>query len=363
MKLGIFLPNWLGDLVMATPTLRAVRRRFGPQARIVGIVRPKLAELLAGTNWLDEQWCFDPRAADPRLRRWSLIRRMRQERFDVVLLLTNSLHTALLAWLGGARQRIGYVRYGRGPLLTGKLYPRRDGGNVLPRPMVESYLALAEAVGCPVESPRLELATTESEEGLGDQIWRKLGLRTDGRVIALNCSGAYGAAKRWPLEHCGTLTRRIVAELDHDVLVGCGPGEAPVAREIVAHAQCPRAFSLADQPVGLAATKACLRRSRLLVSTDSGPRHIAAAFGKPVVTLLGPTLPVWIDNPTVRGAFVRLDLDCLGCAKRTCPLGHHRCMRELMPKMALRAVAGVLEQEKMALSCQNASAKTSACCT
>ncbi len=351
MKLGIFLPNWLGDLAMATPALRAIRRRFGPQARIVGILRPKLTELLAGTSWLSEQWCFDPRGQEPRWRQWALIRRMRQERFDMVLLLTNSLHTALLARLGGAGERIGYVRYGRGPLLTGKLYPRRCDGRLLPVPMVESYLALAEAIGCPSEPPRLELATTEAEENLGDRIWRDLGLRTDGRVIAINNSGAYGAAKRWPLEHCGTLARRIAAELDHDVLVLCGPGEAPMAREIVGHAQSPRVFSLADQPLGLAATKACLRRSRLLVSTDSGPRHIGAAFDKPVITLFGPTLPIWIENPTVRGAIVRLDLDCIGCVKRVCPLGHHRCMKELSPDRVLEAVANALKQEEATCAC------------
>ena len=308
MKLALFLPNWLGDLVMATPALRAIRQHFGPQAHIVGILRPKLAGLLAGTDWLDAEWCFDPRGAERQWRRWALIRRMRQKRFDMVLLLTNSLDTALVAWLGGGKERIGYVRYGRGPLLTGKLYPRLYNGRIVPAPMVESYLALAEAIGCSAEptkgdqrastplSRRLELATTREEESLGDRIWRDLGMRTDGRVIALNCSGAYGAAKRWPLEHCGTLAHRIAAELDHDVLIVCGPGEAPVAREIVGHAQDPRVFSLADHPLGLSTTKACLRRSRLLVSTDSGPRHVAAAFDKPVVTLLGPTLPVWIEE-------------------------------------------------------------------
>ena len=172
--------------------------------------------------------------------------------------------------------------------------------------MVESYLTLAEALGCPPEPPRLELAVTEAEDRLGDQIWGNLGLRTDGRVVALDNSGAYGSAKRWPEAHCGELARRIAADLDHDVLVVCGPGEAAAAREIADLAGCPRVFSLADQPLGLAATKACLRRSRLTVSTDSGPRHVAAAFGKPVVTLLGPTLPIWIDNPTVRGEMVRL---------------------------------------------------------
>lgn len=345
-SIGVFLPNWLGDLVMATPTLRAVRRQFGRPSRLVGIVRPHLAELLAGTDWLDQQWAFDPRAGDPKLGRRALVRRMRRERFDLVILLTNSFHTALLAGLGGAKRRIGYVRYGRGLLLTDRLYPQRSHGRVVPRPMVETYLRLAEAVGCPPESPRLELATTDSQRRLAEEIWRRLGLRTDGQVIAVNSSGAYGAAKLWPAEHFAELARRVADKLDHDVLVVCGPHERETAREIARRADRPRVFSLADQPLGLATSKACIQRSRLMVSTDSGPRHIAAAFGKPVVTLLGPTLRTWIENPTVREAFASVELDCLGCAKRVCPLGHHRCMRDLSPGVVYAEVVRLLKEEE-----------------
>jgi heptosyltransferase-2 len=345
MKIGIFLPNWLGDLVMATPALRALRRHFGPEARLTGILRPNLGPLLAGTGWLDEQWHFDPRSKESRQRRWALVRRMRQERFDKVLLLTNSLSTALLAWLGGARERIGYVRNGRGVLLTGKVEPARQGRRILPTPMVQCYLDLARAAGCGAESPHLELAVTAAERRVGERIWRNLGLRRDGRVIALNSGGAYGAAKQWPAEHCAELARLIAGRLDHDVLILCGPGECQQARDIVRLAQFPRVFSLASQPVGLAATKSCLERCRLLVSTDSGPRHVAAALGKPVVTLLGPTLPVWIENPTVRDVTVRVEMACLGCGKRRCPLRHHRCMQDLAPERVLEAMSGLLERE------------------
>jgi heptosyltransferase-2 len=346
MSIGIFLPNWLGDLVMATPALRAIRGQFRPPSRLVGIVRPQLVELLAGTDWLDEQWAFNPRAQDPRLRRRALIERMRKEPFDLVVLLTNSLDTALLAWRGGAKRRVGYARYWRGPLLTDRLYPQRVDGRVVPSPMVETYLHLAEAVGCPPQSLRLELATTESERRLAEKIWRRLGLRTDGRVIALNSSGAYGAAKLWPAEHFAALAREVVDTLDHDVLVICGPDERRTAREIVRRADRPRVFSLAGQPLGLGVSKACIRRSRLMVSTDSGPRHIAAAFGKPVITLLGPTRREWIENPTVREVFVSVDLDCLECAKRACPLGHHCCMRELPPETVYAEIIKLLEEDQ-----------------
>jgi len=338
MKIAVFLPNWLGDVAMATPTFRAIRRHFGREARIVGILRPYLADVPAGTDWFDELWFFDPRSKDRTRRAWAVARRMRAERFDIAVLMTNSLRTAAVAWLGRAAERIGYVRYGRGPLLTGKLYPRRDGRGLLPEPMVETYLGLARALGCGEESPRLELATTPADEQSADAVFKRLGLRGDGRVAALNSSGAYGGSKLWPVEHFGALARRIADELDHDVLVFCGPKERDIARRVVELAAHPRVFSMADQSMDLGTAKACIRRCRWMVSTDSGPRHVAAAFGLPVVTLFGPMLPLWSENPTQRAVNLVLDLDCIGCHKRVCPLGHHRCMRELTVERVFAAV-------------------------
>jgi heptosyltransferase II len=347
MNLAIFLPNWVGDLVMATPTLRAVRRHFGPSSRICAILRPQLAELLDGTDWFNERIYFDPKSHRKEHGRLALVAGMRQRRIDLSLLLTNSLHTAALAWLGGARQRVGYARDWRSWFLTMPLSAPRDGRKYRPAPMVESYLALACAIGCPHESPQLELKITAAEVAEADRVWRRLGLPTgapacESRVVALNSSGAYGAAKLWPIEHCAKLARQIVEQLEHDVLIFCGPGEQDAAREIVSRAGSPRVVSLADQAVSLGLTKGCLARCRLMVSTDSGPRHVAAALGKPVITLLGPTLPVWIENPSVRGRMLRAELDCLGCGKRTCPLGHHRCMRDLTPERVLTEVASLV---------------------
>ncbi len=205
-----------------------------------------------------------------------------------------------------------------------------------------------------------------ADERSADAVFGRLGLRGDGRVVALNSSGAYGGSKLWPVEYFGQLARRIVAELDHDVLVTCGPNERDIAREIVRLAAgkgdrsnlCAaplgpfrqigpvpfsgRIVSMADQPMDLGTAKACIRRCRLMVSTDSGPRHVAAALGLPVVTLFGPMLPVWSENPTQRAINLVLDLDCIGCHRRTCPLGHHRCMRDLTVDRVFAAVLELL---------------------
>jgi heptosyltransferase-2 len=345
MKIAIFLPNWLGDLAMATPTLRALRRHFGPQAYLVGILRPYLADVLNGTPWLDAQWFFNPHAKDRSQRAWAVARRMRAERFDMAVLLTNSLRTTIVAWLGRAKERIGYVRYGRGPLLTGKLYPRRDERGILPEPMVATYLELARALGCGDESPRLELATLETDERSADGVFERLGLWKGGGIVAINSSGAYGGSKLWPVEYFGELARRIVAELEQDVLVMCGPKERDVARRIVELAANPQVVSMADQPMDFGTAKACIRRCRAMVSTDSGPRHVAAALGLPVVTLFGPMRPIWSENPTQRAENLVLDLDCIGCHRRVCPLGHHRCMRDLTVDRVFAATKKLLSVE------------------
>lgn len=370
MKIALFLPNWLGDLVMATPTIRAIRQHFGRNARIVGILRPNLAGVLAGTGWLDAEWPFDPHARKPAISNWSLLRQIRSERPDLVVMLTNSLRPAMLSWLGRVPRRIGYDRGGRGLLLTTRVPVERRAGRIVPTPMVDYYLKLSEAV-VGVESRelrvegqgdsgsrlstlnsqlsfsrRLELAVTDADREAARSVWQNLGLRDDGRVVALNSSGAYGSAKLWPREHFAQLARRVADELDHDVLVICGPVEREIARDIARLADRDRVFSLVDQRLGLSTTKGCLARCRLAVSTDSGPRHVAAALGKPVITLLGPTLPVWIENPAVAGVHLQVDLECTGCGRRVCPLGHHRCMRELSVETVYQQVARMLQYDR-----------------
>lgn len=342
MRLGIFLPNWIGDAVMATPTLRAVRGLVGAQGRLVGVMRPPVAEVLAGVPWFDEQILYAPGSDDPALRGWSLVRTLRRQRLDAVVLLTNSLRTGLLAWLSGARQRIGYVRYGRGPLLTHKLYAPREGGQWTPTSALDLYLETAYALGCPEQPRRVQLATTPADEQAADLAWRRLKLPEPERVVVLNSGGAYGSAKHWPVGYFAALARRIATQLDRGVLVLCGPKERRQARQIVESAGHPRVVSLAEQPLSLGLSKACVRRARLMVATDSGPRHFAAGFDVPVVTLFGPTHIAWSENYHPRAVHLQREVPCGPCQKRVCPLEHHRCMRDLSVDEVFRAARFLL---------------------
>lgn len=342
MNIGVFLPNWVGDSVMAIPTVRALREHFGPQANLVGILRPYLSPVLDGLPWLNDRLYYDRGRCTPEHRMARVLDALRQRRFDKLVLLTNSLSTAVLAWLSGAPERVGYDRYARGCLLTQRVLPPRVGNELLPISAVDYYLRLAETLGCTKTSQRLELATTPAEEADADRVWERLGLPPSRKIIAFNTGGAYGVAKHWPVESFVSLARQVVANWDVSVLVVCGPSDRHIAQTIVTQTNHPNVTSLADERLSLGLTKACVRRSSLMVSTDSGPRHFAAAFNVPTVTLFGPTDPRWSVNYNPREVTLRLDLPCSPCAKRVCPLGHHDCMRQLAVKDVFAAVAGLL---------------------
>ncbi len=340
MRIGIFLPNWIGDVVMATPALRAVRKYFGQQAEVVGIMRPYVQEVLAGTHWLDEHLVYHRHSlAGVR----SLVSRLRRQRCDAVLLLTNSLSTGVFARLSGAPQRVGFAMHGRDLLLTHRLRPLRDGRNRVPYSAVDHYLEVVRVLGCTAHSKTPELATSDIDEQLVDQLWHQFGWHANDSVAVLNTGGAYGAAKTWPAEHFSNLARRLVLQNHLRVLFLCGPAERDSVARICQHANHPHIKSLAQQKLSIGLSKACVRRAQVMVTTDSGPRHFAAAFGVPVVTIFGSTDPRWSHNYPAASIDLQLDVDCGPCAKRLCPFEHHRCMRDLTVDHVAVATSSLLD--------------------
>ena len=336
----MFCPNWVGDVVMATPALRAIRRHL-PHHHIRYVLRPYVADVLDGAPWFDEL-VLDRRARPGDV--LHLARRLRRSPADVTVLLTNSFRSALAARLGGARRVVGYARDRRSWLLTDRLQPLRDGRRFVPTPVLDYYLELAYHLGCPVESVRMELFTRPRDEQAAVRVWRRLGLADAPRVVGLNPGGAFGAGKNWPTEHFVALADRFVREWDASVLVLCGPNERDTARRIQAQCRSDRVGTLADEAVSLGLSKACVRRLDLLVTTDSGPRHFAACFDVPVVTLFGPTHIAWTETYYPRAVHVQHRLECGPCQQPTCALGHHRCMRDLGPDEVFDAASALLER-------------------
>jgi heptosyltransferase II len=354
MKIAVFCPNLIGDTVMATPAFRALRRGF-PDAMLTLVIKPRVWPTLEGTSWFDAVIQLESRSKYPELRTIPVVRRLRRDRFDVAVLFPNTIRSAWIAWLADIPRRVGYARHGRGLLLSDRLhYPRDAAGRRLPTPIVESYLKLARRLGCPVDSVRTELFTTGDDEAAADLAWSELGLDSGSQVVCLNTGGAFGPAKSWPTTHFAALARRLAAEAGVAVLVLCGPDERAPAREIVRTACHPQVVSLADRSLGIGLTKACVRRSALLITTDSGPRHFAAAFNTPVITLFGPTHVSWTRTYHPAAWHVFHPVPCGPCQQSVCPEGHHRCMRDLTPesvyRVALRALSGASSEARSFLT-------------
>jgi heptosyltransferase-2 len=336
MRLGVILPNWVGDVVMATPALRALRKLAG-DGTLVGIMRPYVASVLAGTDWLDEVVLYEKKQGR------QARERLQAAKLDAIVLLTNSLRTGWMAWRSGARERVGMAGNLRSPLLTTKVYSPRQGWRRAPLPAIGGYLQVAQAAGAAPEAPILELATTAEDEAAADAAWQRLGLVAGDRVAVINTGGAFGAAKDWPPTSFGQLARRLAVEEDMHVVFNCGPAERLAVRAIAEAVGHERVTSLAEEPqLPLGLTKAVIRRASLLVTTDSGPRYFGVAFGVPTVTLFGPTNPRLVPTYGPYEKAVSLGLDCQPCMERVCPLKHHRCMRDLTVERVYAAATAML---------------------
>ena len=343
MKVGIVLPNWIGDVVMSTPTLRAIRERLGPDGKMVGVMRPYVADVLAGTSWLDESLFYEKKSKKPEQSFAAVSSQLRDRQLDAMILLTNSLRSAWLAYRSSARRRIGYARNGRSLLLTDRLKaPRRDG-RWEPISAVDFYLETAYRFGCPTQSKKLELGTLKNDEAGADQVWSNLDLGEE--VVAFNTGGAKGGAKHWPQENYVALARKIVAERPQSqVLILCGPAEQDVARFIEAQVGHPRVRSMADQDLSLGVSKACIKRCQAMVSTDSGPRHIAHAFDVPIVSLFGPIDPRWSETYHDKAITLFHKVPCGPCGKSECPVAGHPCMTGITVERVHHAVQQQLER-------------------
>jgi heptosyltransferase-2 len=345
MNLAVFLPNWIGDVAMATPALRALRQRY-PQARMTALCKPYVADLLGGAPWFDERILLDRRG--PWRQRWPAAAwQLRRRRIDLAVLFPNSFRSALVAWLGGCQRIVGFKRYGRGCLLTECLQPVRDQrGRLKPTPIIDDYNRLAIAAGCAAPGHRLELFTTPADEAAADAVWYRFGLDRRPEVILLNPGAAFGAAKHWNGAYFATLAQDFADQRGSGVLVLCGPAERDMARHIAQLASRAGVHDLSATALSLGLTKALVRRCSLLVTTDSGPRHFAAAFDRPVVTLFGPTHIAWTETFFTKAVHLQRQVPCGPCQQRVCPTGDHRCMQELTPREVYGAAVALLARAR-----------------
>lgn len=332
--LVVRLPNWVGDIVMATPVLEAAAASSEWQD-VRFLMRAHLAPLLADAPWADR--IVTTRSSRDETAHYRVLGA------DAVLLLSNSLGAAWRAFLARVPIRAGSALSGRRWLLTHSFVPPTRAGRRVPVPTAHLHRDAAGLLGLDLPSLHPVLHVRETLEAqCGDELARA-GLGA-GEEYVLCCPGAaFGAAKLWPPERFAAVLDRLHEDRGLRAIVSGGPGEEPLMRA-VRDACRHEAIELSESPRDLERLKAQVKGARLLLVGDSGPRWVAAAFDVPCVSVMGPNFPELTATSLELCRVVRVEgLECSPCIQRSCPLEHHRCMTELPVGQVVAACEDVLE--------------------
>ncbi|HEY8156039.1 MAG TPA: lipopolysaccharide heptosyltransferase II [Myxococcota bacterium] len=333
-RILVRLPSWVGDAVMATPALRALRAAH-PDAWIGAQGRPPLAGLLAGLASFDE---FLPDAGQSAL---ANVRALRALRADWAVLLPDSPRAALAPFLARIPRRAGYARDPlRRLLLTDALAPPREAGRRVPISMIERYLRVTRSLGCPDQGTLLELRVEpEAAERVAKDLARR-GAPEGARILLVTPGAAFGSSKLWPPEHFARACDGLAQRHGLFPVLAPAPGEVAIA-QAVAGRMAERGLVVAAPEATLAELKALVARAALLLTNDTGPRQIAVALGRPAVVLMGPTDPRHTAHHLERQRVLREAVPCSPCHHRICPIDH-RCMTRLAPERVLAAADELL---------------------
>ena len=323
--------NWIGDAVLTTPALTVLRAGF-PKARIAVLAKPAVAELLQGHPAVDEIVVYRDPGPDAGLGgKLTLARRLREGRYDLAVLLQNAFEAAAVTALAGIPNRYGYATDGRWFLLTHRV-PLSRG--IRRKHQIEYYLDLLRPLDIPVTLSAPGLRTTPEEDTVALERLRSLGVPEGRLLIGLNPGSTYGTAKRWIPERFAETADRVAVEYGGHVLIFGGRGEESLGTAIASRMTSPSTVLSGRTTVRelMALIKAC----GLFITNDSGPMHIAAAFGVPLVAIFGPTDPV-TTSPFGKGhELIRKPVDCSPCLLRECPIDH-RCMQGITVEAVLGA--------------------------
>jgi heptosyltransferase II len=327
----IRMPNWLGDFVMATACLPEVRRHY-PDARITVMCKAPFADLVAKDPNVDA--VFPVTSSRDK----TIIPRLREGRYDLGILLTNSFSSAWHLWRGRVKERIGYTSHFRSLLLTKKIPPPDDYAT---RHQVLSYLYLLSSYGISIsEAPEPYLCITDKDKAAVAAFFSSRGLSSEKRVIGINPGAQYGSAKCWLPERFTTLTQRLLSEDPECSIIYFGDkAGSSLVDTICGEVTSPRVFNMAGK-TSLCELIPFIEKCSVFLTNDSGPMHVAAALKTPLVALFGSTSDIR-TGPYGGGTVIHKNVPCSPCYKRSCPRDF-RCMTSISVDEVFAAVQKTL---------------------
>lgn len=338
-RLLIVKPSSLGDVVHALPTLSALRRQF-PSARLSWLVKREWTDVLEGNPDLDEVLPVDLSAKG-----WpAAIRAVRAGRFDLVVDLQGLLRSAVLGWTSGSAVRVGFTNGREG---SPWFYTHRVPVPDAPMHAVDRYLLIARFLGAEPEKPdpsAFPLPRDPAAEARVETLLAAAGVQAGTMLAALNPSARW-MTKRWPAESFAAVGDWLHQEGVRVVVIG-GREERPVG-EAVMRAMHGAPIDLAGKTT-MKELIALLRRLRVFITNDSGPMHLAAAAGTPVIALFGPTDPARTGPYGAGHTVLRSGVPCSPCFSRRCANAVElECLTTIRPQDVIDAATKLLKGEAL----------------
>jgi heptosyltransferase-3 len=322
----------IGDVLLSTVVTKNLRLAF-PDAQIEFMTEPASVEVLRGSPFINGIQVHDRRKLTGR----RLLLHIRRQKYDLVIDLFGNPRTALITRLSGARYRVGYRFRGRTYAYNIIASPRGDTVH-----NTQFNLDALEAIGVAIQDRNVYFQFTPEDARAIDASLALAGLG-DARLVAINTGGGW-YTKRWGLDHYAQLADWIADEYNATIVLPWGPGEKPDAETI--HVMMKHKPFIPPSTT-LKQLGALLNRCALMVTNDSGPMHIAAAVGTPVLGIYGPTNPILQGPVGEHHKIVRNEgLSCLGCNYTSCPIGHP-CMRELSVNTVKEAVRSLVARNRL----------------
>lgn len=330
--------NWVGDAIMTTPTIRAIRRNF-PHATIRILAKPWVAPVFYHNPHIDSIMLYDAEGIHGKL--WGKVRLskdLRRMGFDLAILMQNAFEAALLSFLAGIPNRLGYSTDGRSLLLTHRIpvHPTLKQGH-----LIDYYLGILKGASLKLDSRELALVVTEEEQYRAQDILESQGIIGNGMLIGINPGATFGTAKRWFPERYAALCSRLRESFGAHILVFGGPGEADLGQRV--SEMIGKGSVNVCGKTNLREAMALIEKCDLFVTNDSGLMHVAAAFDIPQIAIIGPTDCVATGPCNPRSHIVRVPVECSPCLKPHCPTDH-RCMRKISVDMVYSVAEAVLNQ-------------------
>lgn len=329
------MPNWIGDLVMATPILSDLRKAY-PDAHITAMCRSPICELLKEDPEIDELFCFSKaNGFGRRSERRNVIEKLRKGDYDLGILLTHSFSSAWWFWLGKVKNRLGYECNGRKFFLTQSLpFPQ----NIQNQHLVTTYKQLLDPLGIPISDtpPRLYLSSKELQDAA--VLLRQHGVPENATIVGINPGATYGSAKCWLPERFRAVSEKLLRDKDVYIVFFSDQATAPVVKEIC-QGLPPRAINLAGA-TSLRELASLISHCDVILTNDSGPMHIADALSVPIVAIFGSTSEI-VTGPYRSGTIIHKHVECSPCYQRTCPIDF-RCMKRIEADEVYEAIIKVI---------------------